>query len=59
MVTTLNLIRVINGKELCEIACLSTDEKPTTGVSNGAILYEMDTKKFYMFDADNSQWLEM
>ena len=38
--------------------CLSTDTKPASA-SNGSILYEMDTKKYYMFDADNEEWLEM
>lgn len=37
--------------------CLSSDTKPTN-VPNGSILVEMDTKKIYIFDADNSQWRE-
>ena len=36
---------------------LSTDEKPTK-VNNASTFYEMDTKKLYLFDAQNQQWLE-
>lgn len=38
--------------------CLSTDAKPFVGVMNGTTLYEMDTKKVYMFDAETESWLE-
>lgn len=48
----------ITGRSEKVYVCLSTDDKPT-GASNGSILYEMDTKKFYMFDKANSQWREM
>lgn len=37
---------------------LSTDTKPTEGITNAATFYEMDTKKIYMFDAENKKWLE-
>ena len=36
----------------------STDTKPTNGVLNADIFYEMDTKKIFLFDADDSAWLE-
>lgn len=36
----------------------STDTKPTTGVMNADIFYEMDTRKVFLFDADDSVWLE-
>lgn len=36
---------------------LSTDEKPTN-VSNASTFYEMDTKKLFLFDAQNKVWLE-
>ena len=36
---------------------LSTDEKPTN-VGNASTFYEMDTKKLFMFDAENDVWLE-
>jgi hypothetical protein len=35
----------------------STDTKPTEGVENADIFYEMDTKKAYMFDGDTKTWL--
>lgn len=37
---------------------LSTDTKPTGGVRNAEIYYEMDTGKVFLFDDTNSQWLE-
>lgn len=36
---------------------LSTDEKPTN-VANASTFYEMDTKKLFLFDAQNGVWLE-
>lgn len=36
---------------------LSTDEKPVD-VGNASTFYAMDTKKLYMFDAQNGVWLE-
>lgn len=36
---------------------LSTDTKPVD-VCNGSSFYEMDTKKMYLFDEENKQWLE-
>lgn len=36
---------------------LSTDEKPTD-VENASTFYEMDTKKIFLFDAENHRWLE-
>jgi hypothetical protein len=37
---------------------VSTDDKPTKGVINAEVFYEMDTKKVFMFDEDNQVWLE-
>ena len=42
---------------------LSTDEKPTSTyegrrIRNTSLFYEMNTKKAYLFDAENHQWLE-
>ena len=39
-----------------EIACLSSDTKPTTGIANGSTLFEMDTKTLYFFDEENETW---
>lgn len=36
---------------------LSTDTKPTN-VGNGSTFKEMDTGDIYMFDEENSLWLE-
>lgn len=40
-------------------ACLSTDTKKTEDIKNGSFLIEMDTKKIYVFDEDNTQWREI
>lgn len=49
-----------------EYTCKSTDNKPIiykspTGaeldIPNGSTLYEMDTKKVYMWDLDGHEWL--
>lgn len=37
---------------------LSTNTKPTVGISNGSCFIEMDTSKIYFFDAAGEQWLE-
>lgn len=36
---------------------LSTDEKPLI-YGNASVFYEMDTKKIFMFDAENKVWIE-
>ena len=39
---------------------LSTDTKPVDSwVGNGSIFFEMDTKKVFMYDAENSTWIEI
>lgn len=50
MVTVANLIDEYDG--------LSTDTKPTSGVRNGSVFAEIDTGKIYLFDEENSQWIE-
>ena len=47
------------GKNVRDYACLSTDTKPTSGVSNGAILLEMDTGKIYAFNENAKEWIEL
>lgn len=37
---------------------LSTDVKPSEGVENADVGYEMDTKKVYLFDLTNKVWIE-
>lgn len=34
---------------------ISTDTKPMDA-PNASIFYEMDTRKMFLFDADNKQW---
>ena len=41
-----------------ELKGLSTDEKPIKNIPNGSSFYEMDAKKVFMFDEQNSKWLE-
>ena len=57
MVTVLR--KAYYGYWIHEVRCLSTDEKPTEGISNGSELIEMDTGKLYMFDKDNETWREL
>lgn len=42
----------------------STDEKPTKtfeghAITNGSILYEMDSKKLYMYDEEGHTWYQV
>lgn len=54
---TLDADDVFDGRYYIEGTCLSTDEKPTD-CKNGSKLIEMDTSKRYVFDEENSEWLE-
>lgn len=50
-------------KEPLEFFGLSKDVKPTgeiegVKITNGSVFIEMDTKKIYMYDEENRQWLE-
>ena len=39
---------------------LSTDAPlPTDGIINGSMCLEMDTGKFYVFDEEGTQWVEL
>lgn len=40
-----------------ECTGLSTDTKPLD-MPNASGFYEMDTKKYFLFDAENKVWLE-
>ena len=51
------IVRSVYGKKPPEVYGLSTDVKPTD-VENASSFYEMDTKRVYLFDADNKRWLE-
>lgn len=61
------MVRIINTKPVAadkayiEVACLSTDTKPTANIATGSILTETDTGKVYFFDeagAAGSEWVE-
>lgn len=47
-----------DGQDL-EYRGLSTDEKPTENILNGAVFIEIDTGKVYMFDLENEEWKEI
>ena len=43
-----------------ELACLSTDDKPITGLATGSKCFEIDTGDTYYFDEEGdtgSEWL--
>lgn len=45
--------------EYQEIACLSTDTKPTDGIITGSILTEVDTGKVFFYnESANDPWIE-
>ena len=39
-----------------QIAGLSTDEKPTEGVSTGSAFYEVDTGLLAIYDESDNKW---
>lgn len=54
MITNTNTLQASTPSEFFG---LSTDEKPTN-CANASTFYEMDTKKLFLFDKQNKQWLE-
>lgn len=46
----------IDGKNYKEIACLSTDTKPTEGIVTGSLALEADTGDIYAFDEVGGEW---
>ena len=46
-------------KNLVEIACLSTDDKPTENIVTGSLALEVDTGDIYAFDEAGTQWTKM
>lgn len=49
-----------DGKRYVEMAGLSTDTKPTTGIITGSMFLEVDTSKAYAFDeTGDGTWYEM
>ena len=47
------------GTLLVEIACKSSDAKPTDGIATGSTAIEVDTGNFYLFDESSSTWTLM
>jgi hypothetical protein len=47
------------GAKLIEIACLSTDTKPTTGIVSGSLAIEVNTGDIYVFDAEGTSWTKL
>ena len=41
-----------------ELACTSSDTKPTENVTTGSICVEVDTGNIYLYDEDGAQWVE-
>ena len=39
-----------------EVYGLSTDDKPTQGITNASLFLEMDTSNAFMFDQENAKW---
>lgn len=58
MVNGANTIVYPDGKTVIarDIYGLSTDVKPTKGISNGEVFLEMDTSKVYVIDETNATW---
>lgn len=46
-------------KFICQIACLSTDTKPTADIVTGSIATEVDTGDVYLFDEASTTWNKM
>lgn len=44
--------------DLVEIACLSTDDKPTAGIATGSICVEVNTGKVFFFNEASGAWVE-
>ena len=43
--------------DIYDVRCLSTDAKPTTGMTNGSSCIEIDTGDIYFFDGDSETWI--
>ena len=47
------------GTRHIEIACVSTDSKPTENVATGSLCLEVDTGKIYAYNETASAWVEV
>lgn len=48
-----------NGAQYVEVACLSTDTKPTGNFLTGSTLIEVNTGKVYLYNSAASTWVEV
>ena len=53
------IIRGENTKKLLQLACLSTDTKPTTNIATGSIALEVDTGDVYAYDETGASWAKI
>ncbi len=53
------IVGVAHSKNLVEIACLSTDTKPTENIVTGSLALEVDTGDIYAFDEAGTQWTKI
>lgn len=56
MIRTLAKRIVVNNRDYVELACLSTDSKPTVGIITGSLALEVDTGDVYAFDETDGDW---
>lgn len=59
MIRFYNSKQADNEKVMVEIACLSTDAKPTDGIATGSLALEVNTGKIYAFDEVGETWAEI
>lgn len=59
MVRYLTSVTVPGGAEYIEIACVSTDTKPSGGnLATGSVAIEVDTGDIYMYNEASSTWVK-
>ena len=56
MIRTLVSRLIADGKNYVELACLSTDTKPTADVCTGSLALEVDTGDVYAYDEHGAEW---
>lgn len=57
MITWTKNVYERNNVHYQEGVCLSTDEKPTNGIDNGCVLFEIDTGDVYFFNKETNSWV--
>lgn len=54
-----NVYEPYDGKKAyVEFSGVAADSKPTTGIINGSLFFEVDTGKVYAFNEASSTWVE-